>query len=108
MPLQVRGKGLWGKWEGVEELFDLRHEAGAFVQNPLNYVRVHDLLAAMPTTDAVKVKDTIKWHNTGFSGACDIHVFVSTWPLCLPIVGTRDVMRQMQACPRERSREGCM
>ena len=67
--LQVRGKGHWGKWEGMENIFKLRRAAGAFVQNPLNYDRVQAVLNALPSTDAVMVKDTNKWHNTGFSGA---------------------------------------
>ena len=67
--LQVRGKGHWGKWEGMEKMFNLRSKAGAYIQSPVNYNRVQEVLSSVPSSDEVMVKDTTKSHNTGFSGA---------------------------------------
>lgn len=42
------GKGTWGRFEGVEPLFNLSAAAAAFVQHPLKYrrVQVHPVLDA--------------------------------------------------------------
>lgn len=66
--VQVRGKGVWGKWEGMEKIFSLQSAASAFIQIPLNYGRVQAVLDALPSSDATMVKNTSKWHNKGFSG----------------------------------------
>ena len=37
---QVKGKGYWGEWEGIEKVMGLSPAATAWVNRPLNYARV--------------------------------------------------------------------
>ena len=37
---QVKGKGYWGEWEGIEKIMGLSPAAAAWVNRPLNYARV--------------------------------------------------------------------
>ncbi len=37
---QVKGKGYWGEWEGIEKVMGLSPAAAAWVNRPLNYARV--------------------------------------------------------------------
>lgn len=46
--LQVKGKGYWGKEEGIENMYSLPDAASAFVQNPYNYERVQVQLSPHP------------------------------------------------------------
>lgn len=67
---QFKGKGYWGKEEGIERLYNLPNASSAFVQNPYNYERVQAVLSAAPAAEGALLKETFKWHNRGFSGAC--------------------------------------
>ena len=48
---------------------DLNSAAADFVSIPNNYARVQAVLGAVPAAEGVLVKDTMKGHNDGFSGA---------------------------------------
>ena len=37
---QVKGKGFWGAWEGIEKVMSLSPAAEGWVNRPLNYDRV--------------------------------------------------------------------
>lgn len=43
--------------------------AAAFVSIPNNYARVQAVLSAVPAAEGALVRDTMKGHNDGFSGA---------------------------------------
>ena len=92
--LQTRGKGFWGKWEGMETLFKLKIAARTFIQNPINYLRVQAVLDAVPSAEGVMVKNTNNWHKSGFSGGeyshtqtCIQYCRACTASVQCPIVG---------------------
>lgn len=65
----VLGKGWWGRYEGAEVLFGLSPRASAFIQQPLNYQIVQDVLSKCGCQGMAAVRQNRSLHKKpGFSG----------------------------------------